>query len=180
MARVNVTGSNKLLCTMIWGATVWGLIIISMACSRMNINFQFTRDLRADCHLEMDRPLERTARDSFSELPAPVASYARQVFAGDQLEDGPGSRSLDSMCTLVMLTYNREKILKFLLNHYCKVRSLHKIIVIWNNVNKSIPDDVLEVKEKRCFPDLLFIQEKENKLTNRFKPRPEIETNCKC
>jgi hypothetical protein len=165
---------------MIWGATVWGLVMIIMACSRMNISFQFTRDLRADCHLEMDKPIERMVRadDSFSRLPAHVGQYARQVFAGVSTE-GPGS-SLSSMCTMVMLTYNREKILKFLLNHYCKVRSLHKIIVIWNNVNKSIPDDILGVKEKRCFPDLLFIQEKENKLTNRFKPRPEIETNCKC
>lgn len=177
MPRVNVMSSSKLLCTMVWGATVWGFVVIIMACSRMNISFQFTRDLRADCHLEMDRPLERMVRESFSELPAHAGKYARQVFAGVSPE-GPGS--LDSMCTMVMLTYNREKILKFLLNHYCKVRSLHKIIVIWNNVNKSIPDDILEVKEKRCFPDLLFIREKENKLTNRFKPRPEIETNCKC
>ena len=169
--------SSKLLCTMIWGATVWGFVMIIMACSRMNISFQFTRDPKADCHLEMDKPLERTARsESFSELPALVGKYARQVFAGDPME-GPGS--LNSMCTMVMLTYNREKILKFLLSHYCKVKSLHKIIVIWNNVNKSIPDDLLEVKEKVCFPDLLFIREKENKLTNRFKPRPEIETNCK-
>ena len=179
MPRVSVMSSSKLLCTMIWGATVWGLVVIIMACSRMNISFQFTRDLRADCqsHLEMDRPLERTARDSFSELRAHVGQYARQVFASVSVE---GAGSLNSKCTMVMLTYNREKILKFLLSHYCKVRSLHKIIVIWNNVNKSIPDDILDIKEKKCFPDLLFIQEKENKLTNRFKPRPEIETNCKC
>ena len=151
--------------------------MILLATSRLNINLQFSRDLKADCHLEIDRPLERMARESktASELPAHVDKYARQVFAGVQSK-GPGS--LDSMCTMVMLTYNREKILKFLLNHYCKVRSLHKIIVIWNNVNKSIPDDILEIKETCGSPDLLFIREKENKLTNRFKPRPEIETNC--
>lgn len=169
--------SSKLLCTMVWGATIWGFVVILLASSRMNINLQFSRDLMTDCHLETERPIERMARESktISELPAHVSKYARQVFAGVQ-PGGPGS--LDSMCTMVMLTYSREKILKFLLNHYCKVRSLHKIIVIWNNVNKSIPDDILEVKERCGSPDLLFIRENENKLTNRFKPRAEIETNC--
>ena len=165
--------TSKLLCSMVWGATVWGFVVIIFAYSRLDVNFKFSKDLSADYHA---KPVERVSRETFAELPAHVGRYAHQVFASAQ---AGGADSLDSMCTMVMLTYNRETVLKFLLSHYCKVRSLHKIIVIWNNVNKSIPNDVLELREKKCIPDLLFIQEKENKLTNRFKPRPEIETNCK-
>lgn len=180
--------TSKLLCAMVWGATVWGVVVTLLACSRMNIDFQFSRDMSADCHLVVDRnvdsgteghagSLERTPREfQFDELPEYAREYAWQVFYGVWSK---GSDPLERMCTMVMLTYNRENVLKFLLNHYCKVKSLHKIIVIWNNVNKKIPDDILDVGEQKCLPKLLFIQEEENKLTNRFKPRTVIETKCK-
>ena len=79
--------------------------------------------------------------------------------------------------TMIMLTYKRVKVLPKLLLHYCKARSLHKILVIWNDVESQVPQDILALA-KQCQVPLVFIQEKENKLTNRFKPRPEIETEC--
>lgn len=79
--------------------------------------------------------------------------------------------------TMIMLTYKRVKVLSKLLLHYCKVRSIRKILVIWNDVGSQIPQDILALV-KQCDVTLEFIQEKENKLTNRFKPRPEIETEC--
>lgn len=80
--------------------------------------------------------------------------------------------------TMIMLTYKRVKVLPKLLLHYCKVKSLHKIIVIWNDIESQIPQDILDLGNQ-CQVTLEFIREKENKLTNRFKPRPEIKTECK-
>ena len=69
-------------------------------------------------------------------------------------------------------------VLPKLLLHYCRAKSLRKILVIWNDVESQIPQDILNLANK-CQVSLEFIREKENRLTNRFKPRPEIETECK-
>lgn len=79
--------------------------------------------------------------------------------------------------TMIMLTYKRVKMLSQLLTHYCKVKKLKKILVVWNDVGSAIPRHVLELNNS-CQTRLEFIQEKENKLTNRFKPRQQIETDC--
>ena len=81
-------------------------------------------------------------------------------------------------CTMIMLTYRRLKTLPKLLSHYCKAKHLHKILVIWNDVGSEVPQNIRNLVNE-CEVPLQFIQEKENKLTNRFKPRPEIETECK-
>ena len=143
--------------------------MLLFASSRLNINFQFSKDFSTKCHFseDIDHSVRREA------LPEYIDGYAKQMFV-----EQSRNPSLDNICTMVMLTYKRERLLTFLLNHYCKVKSLHKIIVIWNEVDRRIPDDVLVIRED-CLVDLLFIQAKVNKLTNRFRPRPEIETDCK-
>lgn len=80
--------------------------------------------------------------------------------------------------TMILLTYKRVKMLSQLLSHYCKVKKLKKILVIWNDVDSAIPHHILK-QNNSCQTRLEFIQEKENKLTNRFKPRQQIETDCK-
>ncbi len=80
--------------------------------------------------------------------------------------------------TIIMMTYKREKVLPDLLLHYCKIKNLHKILVIWNDVDTQIPINILKLANE-CQVTLQFIEETENKVTNRFKPRPEIETDCK-
>ena len=80
--------------------------------------------------------------------------------------------------TIIMMTYKREKVLPDLLLHYCKIKNLHKILVIWNDVDIQIPSNILKLVNE-CQITLQFIKETENKVTNRFKPRPEIETDCK-
>ena len=80
--------------------------------------------------------------------------------------------------TIIIMTYKREKVLPDLLLHYCKTKNLHKILVIWNDVGTQIPESILNVANE-CQVALQFIKETENKVTNRFKPRPEIETECK-
>ena len=80
--------------------------------------------------------------------------------------------------TMIMLTYKRVKMLSKLISHYCSAKRLQKILVIWNDVDSVIPHHILELNNS-CQTRLEFVQEKENKLTNRFKPRPQIETDCK-
>ena len=80
--------------------------------------------------------------------------------------------------TIVMLTYRRVSVLPKLLLHYCPTPRLAKIVVIWNDVEREIPEGVLNLTSS-CRVPLLFLRETENKITNRFKPRPEIQTDCK-
>ncbi len=81
--------------------------------------------------------------------------------------------------TIVMLTYRREAILPKILKHYCNTPRLEKILVIWNDIEKEIPSSILDLS-KDCKTQLQFIKEAENKITNRFKPRPEVTTECVC
>lgn len=55
------------------------------------------------------------------------------------------------------------------------VPSLQKILVIWNNQKKSPPNIALFPKIPK---PLKVIQTKSNKLSNRFYPYPEIETEA--
>ena len=105
---------------------------------------------------------------------APVLRrYASMVF--DKIETDLENEKF----TIVMSTYKRTGILHKVLKHYCKTPSLDKIVVIWNNVGIPVPGSLLNISDS-CEVPLKFIEEAENKLTNRFKPRPEIETQCKC
>ncbi len=82
-------------------------------------------------------------------------------------------------CTLVMLTYKRGKILPKVLMHYCNISLLQRILVIWNDVDAAVPEALLNLT-RSCNAELMYIVSKENKLTNRYIPRSEIETDCKC
>ena len=75
--------------------------------------------------------------------------------------------------TLVIQTYKRVKVLVKLLNHYCGLQRVEKILVLWNDVGTSVP---AILRDMRCAMPLVIIEEKQNRMTNRFKPRPEITT----
>lgn len=80
---------------------------------------------------------------------------------------------------MVMLTFKREEVLPRVLKHYCKVGVLQRILVIWNDVvNTTVPQSLRDLNST-CTADLRFIVSEENKLTNRYLPRKEIETDCK-
>ena len=117
----------------------------------------------------------RQVGEVFVDLPpsTPVLRrYAAKVF------DNIHTDLENEKFTIVMSTYKRTGILHGVLKHYCKTPSLDKIIVIWNNVGIPVPASLLNISYS-CEVPLKFIEEAENKLTNRFKPRPEIETQCK-
>lgn len=86
-------------------------------------------------------------------------------------------RDVVGNCTMVMLTFRREEILSKVLVHYCKIAIFQRILVIWNDVNATVPVELLDLVYS-CLADLKFIKSEENMLTNRYLPRKEIETDC--
>jgi glucuronyl/N-acetylglucosaminyl transferase EXT2 len=77
--------------------------------------------------------------------------------------------------TAVILTYDRIESLFTLIQKLSLVPSLQKIIVIWNNQKKQPPNLTSFPKISKPFK---LIQTKANKLSNRFYPYPEIETEA--
>ena len=95
--------------------------------------------------------------------------YFKQVFIQT-------SNDLDKeQFTIIMMTYQRPTLLRKLIPHYCRTgRYLNKILLIWNDVGGIIPKDILN---HECDVPLKIILPPENKLTNRFFPYSEIETD---
>ena len=87
-------------------------------------------------------------------------------------------RSTDK-CTMIMLTYRRLKSLPRVLNNYCNIAMLDKLLVIWNDIENPVPQSILDLS-KQCTVNITFIESEENKMSNRFLPREEIETDCEC
>ncbi|KAI5608272.1 exostosin-2, partial [Silurus asotus] len=77
--------------------------------------------------------------------------------------------------TAVVLTYDRVESLFRVITEISKVPSLAKLLVVWNNQNKSPPEESLWPK---ITVPLKVVRTKENKLSNRFFPFNEIETEA--
>ncbi|KAJ8948231.1 hypothetical protein NQ318_013217, partial [Aromia moschata] len=77
--------------------------------------------------------------------------------------------------TAVILTYDRVESLFLLIERLSKVPSLMKVIVVWNNQKKNPPPlaDFPKVPKP-----INVIRTKANKLSNRFYPYKEIETEA--
>ncbi|XP_028414208.1 exostosin-2-like isoform X2 [Dendronephthya gigantea] len=77
--------------------------------------------------------------------------------------------------TAVVLTYDRVSMLFRVLKQLVQAPSLAKIVVVWNNVNKAPP---LESEWPKLSKPIEVIETKANKLSNRFFPYNEIETEA--
>lgn len=77
--------------------------------------------------------------------------------------------------TAVVLTYDRVESLFSLIQKLVKAPSLSKVLVVWNNQHKAPPHPSMWPKINK---PLKVIQTKENKLSNRFYPYEEIETEA--
>ncbi|NP_001120887.1 exostosin-2 [Xenopus tropicalis] len=77
--------------------------------------------------------------------------------------------------TAVVLTYDRVESLFRVITEVSKVPSLSKLLVVWNNQNKNPPE--VSVWPKIRVP-LKVVKTTENKLSNRFFPYSEIETEA--
>lgn len=87
----------------------------------------------------------------------------------------PLSPPLKQGYTAVILTFNRNKVLFQLINHLDKCPSLDKIVIIWNNPKTEPPD---ASKMPIVTKPMVIIKAKANKLSNRFYPYKEIETEA--
>lgn len=77
--------------------------------------------------------------------------------------------------TAVILTYDRLESLFQVIQMMAQVPSLSKVLVVWNNQKKPPPQASLWPK---ISVPLKVVQTRENKLSNRFYPYEEIETEC--
>ncbi|XP_047485553.1 exostosin-2-like [Penaeus chinensis] len=77
--------------------------------------------------------------------------------------------------TAVILTYDRLESLFQVIQTMVQVPSLSKVLVVWNNQKKPPPQ--ASMWPKISVP-LKVVQTRENKLSNRFYPYEEIETEC--
>ena len=77
--------------------------------------------------------------------------------------------------TAVILTFNRNKVLFQLISHLGKSPSLDKIVIIWNNPKVNPP---AVSKIPNISKPLVVIRAEANKLSNRFYPYKEIETDA--
>ncbi|OQR71227.1 hypothetical protein BIW11_01534, partial [Tropilaelaps mercedesae] len=73
----------------------------------------------------------------------------------------------------VILTYNRPESLRKLVSLLQGVPSLVKIIVVWNNPDLDPPSPL-----SKSTKPVAIVRSRENKLTNRFYPYKEIETEA--
>ena len=80
---------------------------------------------------------------------------------------------------MIMLTYRRLRSLPRVIKNYCNITKLDKLLVIWNDMENPVPQSILDIKNQ-CTVNIIFIVSKENKMSNRFLPREEIETDCEC
>ncbi|XP_060228031.1 exostosin-2 isoform X1 [Meriones unguiculatus] len=77
--------------------------------------------------------------------------------------------------TAIVLTYDRVESLFRVITEVSKVPSLSKLLVVWNNQNKNPPEESLWPKIR---VPLKVVRTTENKLSNRFFPYDEIETEA--
>ncbi|GAB6024022.1 Exostoses (Multiple)-like 3 [Chamberlinius hualienensis] len=77
--------------------------------------------------------------------------------------------------TAVVLTYDRLDSLFQVIQNVVKAPSLAKVLVVWNNQNKSPPQASMWPKINK---PLKVVQTSENRLSNRFYPYDEIETEA--
>ena len=137
---------------------------------KQNSSASSAKDLSAQKQATAES-IQKNSGSHIHEVPNHLQKYVQEIFQPKVDIELEGF-------TMILLTYKRVKMLSRLLLHYCKVKKLKKILVVWNDVDSAIPHHILELNNS-CQTRLEFIKEKENKLTNRFKPRPQIETDCK-
>lgn len=108
----------------------------------------------------------------------PTASYGvenRLLYYSSQIFYRPDNTNGLEKCTLVLLVWHKEA-LDLLLSHYCGIHILKRILVVWNSVEATIN---LEAWAISCRKEVMLIQSNTDKLTNRYLPWKEIETDCK-
>ena len=124
---------------------------------------------RHDTFLDAQEPDDENASSADTTLRDKLEEYEKRIYQ---------MTSSKEQCTMVIQTYKRAEILPRVIKHYCTMIIFHKVVIVWNDVNTTIPQS-LKLLNKNCVAHVQFVVPKENLLTNRFVPRKEIETDCK-
>lgn len=127
---------------------------------------------------EKNKLFQSTSSNTDSTLPDELAvnnhlywKYFKKLFIAK-----PSESSVEQF-TIVMMTYKRSSIVRRLIPHYCETgHYLNKFILIWNDVGGVIPKDILH---HECDVPFEIKLPSENKLTNRFYPYSDLETDGK-
>ena len=80
----------------------------------------------------------------------------------------------DTLCTLVITVFDREKYLRERLDFYHTHPNFKSIVVVWNNVDKTPPT----LDASQYLIPIYILKQAENSLNNRFRPRRQIDTEC--
>ena len=75
--------------------------------------------------------------------------------------------------SIIVPTFKRNYCVYTVLRHYCKMKYVATIIVLWNNLGEEIPRYLKKIK---CRSTLKYIKMKENRMTTRYILLPEIQT----
>ena len=75
--------------------------------------------------------------------------------------------------TIIVPTYKRNYCLYTILRHYCKMKHVAQIIVLWNNIGEKIPR---YLTKQKCRSAVKFMKMAENRMTTRYILYPEIKT----
>ncbi|CAD5229985.1 unnamed protein product [Bursaphelenchus okinawaensis] len=76
--------------------------------------------------------------------------------------------------TIVILFYQRDKQLTYTLSTFAKLANLHKVLVVWNDVEREVDPDLIPV----LHVSIVVLKMTKNSLNNRFLPFVEIETDA--
>jgi len=143
-----------------------------------------TLEALSPTHLQAMQSALRTAYTAHLSTPAKVmlstlAILDRTIFSGSTHSPPPPANPVlappNQGFTALILTYNRLESLFQVITKVSKVESLTRVVVVWNHQTISPPP----VEEwPRISKPLKVIQTSANKLSNRFYPYSEIETEC--
>lgn len=136
---------------------------------------------RTRSSVKVSSPSTTTSADALTTVDPVVQKklmyYYSKILHRPDMEELHMGKQVEETCTLVVMTYKRATILSKVLNHYCKISFLEKILIIWNDPEQWV-SPMLRSWTRRCSRKLVFIEAKANKLTNRYVPREEIKTDC--
>ena len=133
-----------------------GLTLISTFCALFNAQGYYFSDTVS--------PKRPTARHLFFlPRPDPQSQVSRPQLKTDKY-------------TIVIPAFRRSDLLSTVLGHYCNFTDVDKIILVWNNVNEAPPHNMSKVLH--CTRDVIMMPQRENLITNRFRPVQDIDTEC--
>ncbi|KAJ3320189.1 Exostoses (Multiple)-like 3 [Blyttiomyces sp. JEL0837] len=111
-------------------------------------------------------------------------TYFNPISKGLATALGMKVKSFDR-CTLILQVYSRTNTILKRLRFYENLPLLDSILVVWNNMNVSPPTIAhskstkkLKSKTPEFSIPIYFLQQSKNSINNRYKPFPELKTDC--